>query len=131
MTRPEVTGYRLALDRAYRRAGFGIDTVPVFEGHGTGTAVGDATELRALGAARRDADPAARPAAISSVKALIGHTKAAAGVAGLIKATLAVRHRVVPPTAGCVSRTPGSTGRRCGWCRPPRRGRTGRRRAPG
>ncbi|SBT43032.1 type I polyketide synthase [Micromonospora auratinigra] len=110
MTRPEVTGYRLALDRAYRRAGFGIDTVPVFEGHGTGTAVGDATELRALGAARRDADPAARPAAISSVKALIGHTKAAAGVAGLIKATLAVRHRVVPPTAGCVSPHPGFDG---------------------
>ncbi|WP_320066148.1 type I polyketide synthase [Micromonospora sp. RTGN7] len=106
MTRPEVSGYRLALDRAYQRAGFGIDTVPVFEGHGTGTAVGDGTELRALGAARRDADPRARPAAISSVKALIGHTKAAAGVAGLIKATLAVHHRVVPPTTGCVDPHP-------------------------
>ncbi|WBB75814.1 type I polyketide synthase [Micromonospora sp. WMMD1128] len=106
MTRPEVAGYRLALDRAYRRAGFGVDTVPVFEGHGTGTAVGDATELRALGAARRDADPAGPAAAISSIKALIGHTKAAAGVAGLIKAALAVHHRVVPPTAGCVEPHP-------------------------
>ncbi|MGI5238425.1 type I polyketide synthase [Dactylosporangium sp. CA-139066] len=104
MTRPELAGYRLALQRAYERAGFGIDTVPVFEGHGTGTAVGDTTELRALSQARRAAGgtrtPPA-PAAIGSVKALIGHTKAAAGVAGLIKATLAVYHRVVPPTPGC------------------------------
>ncbi|MGC4902696.1 SDR family NAD(P)-dependent oxidoreductase [Micromonospora echinospora] len=100
MTRPEAQGYRLALDRAYQRAGFGIGTVPLFEGHGTGTAVGDATELRALSAARRDAG-AADPAAIGSIKALIGHTKAAAGVAGLIKATMALRHAIVPPTAGC------------------------------
>ncbi|CAM5382372.1 hypothetical protein SGRI78S_02176 [Streptomyces griseus subsp. griseus] len=46
ITRPEVSGYQLALARAYERAGFGIDTVPLFEGHGTGTAVGDATELQ-------------------------------------------------------------------------------------
>ncbi|WBB53770.1 type I polyketide synthase [Verrucosispora sp. WMMD573] len=100
MTRPEAHGYRLALDRAYRRAGFDIGTVALFEGHGTGTPVGDATELRALSAARRDAG-ATDPAAIGSIKALIGHTKAAAGVAGLIKATMALRHAIVPPTAGC------------------------------
>jgi len=61
ITRPEADGYRLALRRAYRRAGFGIDTVALFEGHGTGTEVGDATELRALSTARRDADPQAPP----------------------------------------------------------------------
>ena len=49
ITRPEVEGQLLALRRAYRRAGFGIGTVAYFEGHGTGTSVGDATELRALG----------------------------------------------------------------------------------
>ncbi|TDC42917.1 type I polyketide synthase [Micromonospora sp. KC213] len=102
ITRPEVNGYRLALRRAYERAGFGIDTVGLFEGHGTGTAVGDATELRALSTARRDADPDARPAAISSIKGMIGHTKAAAGVAGLIKAAMAVHHEVLPPAIGCV-----------------------------
>ncbi|MEV4711645.1 type I polyketide synthase [Micromonospora sp. NPDC049374] len=101
ITRPDALGYQRALRRAYRRAGFGIETVALFEGHGTGTAVGDTTELRALSAARRAADPTAAPAAIGSIKAMIGHTKAAAGVAGLIKATLAVHHGVVPPTAGC------------------------------
>ena len=102
ITRPEVSGYRLALQRAYERAGFGIDTVAMFEGHGTGTEVGDATELRALSLARRQANPTAPPAAISSIKGMIGHTKAAAGVAGLIKAAMAVHHEVVPPTIGCV-----------------------------
>ncbi|GAA2704371.1 SDR family NAD(P)-dependent oxidoreductase [Micromonospora olivasterospora] len=102
ITRPEADGHRLALDRAYRRAGYPVSSVPLFEGHGTGTAVGDATELRALSEARRAADPGASPAAIGSVKAMIGHTKAAAGVAGLIKAALALHHEVVPATTGCV-----------------------------
>ncbi|GID33052.1 type I polyketide synthase [Paractinoplanes brasiliensis] len=103
MTRPELAGYRLALRRAYERAGFGIETVPLFEGHGTGTQVGDATELTALATARGEAArPGARPAAVGSIKAMIGHTKAAAGVAGLIKAAMAVHHEVLPPTIGCV-----------------------------
>jgi enediyne polyketide synthase len=102
ITRPEVSGYQLALRRAYDRAGFGIETVPMFEGHGTGTQVGDTTELRALSLALKAADPTARPAAISSIKGMIGHTKAAAGVAGLIKAAMAVHHQVLPPTIGCV-----------------------------
>jgi len=106
MTRPEAEGYRLALHRAYRRAGFGIGTVPLFEGHGTGTEVGDATELGALSAARRTADPAAPPAVISSIKGMIGHTKAAAGVAGLIKTVMALHHRVLPPAVGCVEPHP-------------------------
>lgn len=101
ITRPESGGYRLALTRAYERAGFGIETVPLFEGHGTGTPVGDANELGALTAARAEAAPGAPPAAISSAKAMIGHTKAAAGVAGLIKAVMAVDARLLPPTIGC------------------------------
>ncbi len=106
ITRPEVGGYQLALRRAYERAGFGIDTVAMFEGHGTGTEVGDATELRALSLARAAASPAARPAAISTIKGMIGHTKAAAGVAGLIKAAMAVHHQVLPPAIGCVEPHP-------------------------
>jgi enediyne polyketide synthase len=106
ITRPEVGGYQLALRRAYERAGFGIETVPMFEGHGTGTEVGDATELRALSQARSQADPDAAPAAISSIKGMIGHTKAAAGVAGLIKAVMAVHDQILPPTIGCVDPHP-------------------------
>ncbi|MEW1699203.1 SDR family NAD(P)-dependent oxidoreductase [Streptomyces sp. NPDC091278] len=102
ITRPEPGGYRLALARAYERAGFGIETVPFFEGHGTGTPVGDANELGALTEARAAADPAAPTAAIGSVKAMIGHTKAAAGIAGLIKAVMAVDTSLLPPTIGCV-----------------------------
>ena len=104
ISRPEPGGQKLALRRAYRRAGFGIDTVGYFEGHGTGTAVGDAAELQALAEAVREALPgesAGPPAPIGSIKANIGHTKAAAGVAGLIKAALAVRHQILPPTTGC------------------------------
>ncbi|MFC5827036.1 type I polyketide synthase [Nonomuraea insulae] len=102
MTRPEVSGYKLAVSRAYEMAGFGIDTVPLFEGHGTGTAVGDATELTALSQSRAEADPSVTPAAIGSIKGMIGHAKAAAGVAGLIKAVMAVHEQVLPPTLGCV-----------------------------
>lgn len=101
LTRPEVAGQTLALQRAYRRAGFGIDTVAYFEGHGTGTSVGDATELQTLSQARRAAAPTAPPAVLGSIKANIGHTKAAAGLAGLLKATLAVHHQILPPTTGC------------------------------
>lgn len=123
ITRPEVEGQVIALRRAYARAGYGADTVAYFEGHGTGTAVGDATELQALARARREATvdvvangtkapsapsaqsapsaPSASPAVVSSVKAIIGHTKAAAGVAGLIKATMALCAQILPPAVGC------------------------------
>lgn len=106
ITRPEVEGQLIALRRAYTRAGYGADTVAYFEGHGTGTAVGDATELQALARARREVvvDVAARessPAVVSSIKAIIGHTKAAAGVAGLIKATMALGAQILPPAVGC------------------------------
>ena len=100
MTRPEVGGQALALERAYRRAGFDIGSVGYFEGHGTGTEVGDAVELRALTDARRKAG-ALDLAPIGSIKANIGHTKAAAGAAGMIKAVMAVWQGVLPPTTGC------------------------------
>ncbi len=108
ITRPEVEGQLIALRRAYARAGYGADTVAYFEGHGTGTAVGDATELQALARVRREAavngtteSPAPVRSIVSSVKAIIGHTKAAAGVAGLIKATKALETQILPPTVGC------------------------------
>lgn len=101
ITRPEPEGQRRALERAYRRAGYGPETVDLFEGHGTGTPVGDEVELRTLCSVRRAAGGS--PAALGSIKANIGHTKAAAGVAGLIKGTLALHHQIVPPATGVVT----------------------------
>ena len=80
---------------------YGIDDVAYFEGHGTGTSIGDAIELQALSRARSEATSHTPPAALGSIKANIGHTKAAAGIAGLMKATMAVHTRIVPPTTGC------------------------------
>lgn len=112
ITRPESPGQVLALDRAYCRAGYGIDSVGYFEGHGTGTAIGDAVELQALSQARRAASNHAPAAAIGSVKANIGHTKAAAGVAGLIKTAMALQAKVVPPNTGCDRPHPELSGER-------------------
>ena len=103
ITRPEIEGQLLALKRAYRRAGFGIETVSYFEGHGTGTSVGDTVELQALSRACNGASSTGAPAVVGSIKANIGHTKAAAGIAGLLKATLAVNSGILPPTTGCES----------------------------
>ncbi len=99
ITRPKVEGQLLALRRAYTRAGFGPDSVAYFEGHGTGTQVGDTVELKVLTRALTEAG-ADVPAVLGSIKANIGHTKAAAGVAGFIKAALAVHHRILPPMTG-------------------------------
>jgi enediyne polyketide synthase len=101
MTRPEAEGQLLAVRRAYRRAGIGIDSVAYFEGHGTGTSVGDATELGMLSRALQESGTRGSPPAIGSIKANIGHTKAAAGIAGLIKATMALHAQVIPPTTAC------------------------------
>jgi enediyne polyketide synthase len=101
ITRPEVAGQMLALRRAYEKSGYGIDSVAYFEGHGTGTSIGDATELQALSQSISQTRSNHRLAALGSIKANIGHTKAAAGVAGLIKATMAVHARILPPVTGC------------------------------
>lgn len=98
MTRPEVSGHRRAIEQAYGQAGYPMDTVSYFEGHGTGTAVGDDTEIQALASTREGSDRA--PAALGTIKGNIGHTKAAAGVAGLIKAVMAIHERTIPPITG-------------------------------
>jgi enediyne polyketide synthase len=100
LTRPDKDGQLIALRRAYERAGFGPETVALFEGHGTGTAVGDRAELAALMEVQK-CRRRLPPAALGSIKANIGHTKAAAGIAGLIKATLALHRGIIPPTTGC------------------------------
>jgi len=96
---PSTRGQVQCLRDAHRHAGVAPDSIELIEGHGTGTRVGDATEAAALAEVFRDAAPKrAAWCALGSVKSQIGHTKAAAGAAGLIKAALALYHKVLPPT---------------------------------
>ncbi|GAA1990904.1 hypothetical protein GCM10009738_84160 [Kitasatospora viridis] len=93
---PSQQGQLDCMRRAYRDAGVAPEQVGFVECHGSATKVGDAVELAALAQLREDE----RPVWVSSVKANIGHTMSAAGIAGLIKAALVVRHGVVPPQPG-------------------------------
>ena len=95
---PDPGSQLLALRRAYQRAGVDPADIQLIEGDGAGTAAGDLAELTAL-VTVRDGAPSA--AALGSVKANIGHAKAAAGAAGLIKTALAVSAGVIPPATGC------------------------------
>ena len=95
---PSPEGQARALRAAYRNAGVTPDTVGLVEAHGTGTIVGDATEARGLTSVYEDTGREGAWCALGSVKSMIGHTKAAAGAAGLIKAVMALHHRVLPPT---------------------------------
>ncbi|GAA1956891.1 type I polyketide synthase [Amycolatopsis minnesotensis] len=94
---PARSGQERALRRAYAAAGYGPETVELVEAHGTATQTGDAAEIAALRTVFAD-QTRARWCALGSVKSQIGHAKAAAGAAGLLKAVLALRHRVLPPT---------------------------------
>ncbi len=99
ITAPRVEGQVRAIQRAYARAGYGLGTVGLIEGHGTGTALGDDVELAAILAAL-DGEPEAR-CRIGSIKGQIGHCKAAAGMAGLLKAVMALERKILPPSPGC------------------------------
>ncbi|MFD7630904.1 SDR family oxidoreductase [Streptomyces sp. NPDC059851] len=98
LTAPRPEGQRAALERAYRGAGVSPAEVGLVEAHGTGTVVGDRTELGVLTAVFDEAGSRAGSCVLGSVKSQIGHTKCAAGLAGLIKAALALHTGVRPPT---------------------------------
>ncbi|MEU3296184.1 SDR family NAD(P)-dependent oxidoreductase [Streptomyces longwoodensis] len=95
---PRKEGQMTALRRAYEDADVSPDSIELFEAHGTGTAVGEATELSALSAVVSESGEEKQYAAVGSVKSQIGHTKAAAGAAGMIKLALALHHKLLPPT---------------------------------
>ena len=95
---PSPDGQARALRAAYRNAGVTPDTIGLVEAHGTGTIVGDATEARGLTSVYEDTGRGGSWCALGSVKSMIGHTKAAAGAAGLIKAVMALHHKILPPT---------------------------------
>ncbi|NIF98499.1 type I polyketide synthase, partial [Burkholderia sp. Ax-1720] len=101
-TAPSVAGQADAIRRAYQRSGIDPATIGYLETHGTGTTLGDPIEFRALRDAYGEAGGEGKQAycALGSVKANIGHTDVAAGLAGVLKAALCLAHRTRPPLAG-------------------------------
>jgi len=95
---PSSDGQTKALWNAYREADVAPRSIELVEAHGTGTSVGDAVEARALSGVYSKDNEGETWCAIGSVKSMIGHTKAAAGVAGLIKTAMALKHKVLPPS---------------------------------
>jgi len=93
---PRPDGQARALRRAYARAGYGPETIELIEAHGTGTVAGDIAEFEGLTQVFQGGS--GQWCALGSIKSQLGHTKAAAGAAGLIKVALALRHGVLPPT---------------------------------
>jgi acyl transferase domain-containing protein/phosphopantetheinyl transferase len=102
---PRVEGEELALRRAYSEAGIAPDTVGLIEAHGTAMPVGDQTEIEALRGVFGDRR-GAPTIALGSVKSMISHLLPAAGIAGIIKAALALHHKILPPTLHCEKPNP-------------------------
>jgi acyl transferase domain-containing protein/NAD(P)H-dependent flavin oxidoreductase YrpB (nitropropane dioxygenase family)/NADP-dependent 3-hydroxy acid dehydrogenase YdfG len=100
LTAPRPEGQMRALRRAYAQARFSPATVGLVEAHGTGTVAGDGAEVKALSTVFAEHSQEHQWCAIGSVKSMIGHTKATAGVAGVVKAALALHHRTLPATIG-------------------------------
>ncbi|WAJ42451.1 type I polyketide synthase [Mycobacterium sp. Aquia_216] len=105
-TVPSVSGQADVIRRALAAAGLGSDDIDYVEAHGTGTEVGDPVEVRALGEVFGECRQ--RPVRVGSVKTNIGHTGGAAGIAGLLKAALAVENAVIPPSLNYDSAAPGN-----------------------
>ena len=97
-TAPSVEGQSNVISAAIRMSGINPESISYVEAHGTGTQVGDPIEIAGLERAFRAHTDKKQFCAIGAVKGNIGHLDAAAGVAGLIKATLALKHKRIPAT---------------------------------
>ncbi|HEY6804820.1 MAG TPA: SDR family NAD(P)-dependent oxidoreductase [Pyrinomonadaceae bacterium] len=105
-TAPGVNGQAEVIAEAHAISGMNPETITYVETHGTGTALGDPVEVEALTQAFRHTTDAKSFCAIGSVKTNIGHLDAAAGVAGLIKTVLALKHRQIPPSLNFENENP-------------------------
>ncbi len=97
ITVPNGNAQERVMRLAYERAGVLPRDIQYVEAHGTGTPVGDPIEARAIGTVLSDGRPACDQCVVGSVKTNIGHLEAAAGIAGLIKTVLSLKHRTIPP----------------------------------
>ncbi|QFU91038.1 Erythronolide synthase, modules 1 and 2 [Amycolatopsis sp. YIM 10] len=96
LTQPNEAAQRDVLRRAHERARISATELQYVELHGTGTPAGDPVEAAALGAVVGSGRPRTQPLPVGSVKTNVGHLGAAAGIAGLIKVAMAIRHRELP-----------------------------------
>ena len=103
---PNPPAQEAVLREAYRCAGVSPGDIQYVEAHGTGTLLGDPIEVKALGAVLGLDRPPGRLCALGAVKTNIGHLEAAAGIAGLIKVALALKHREIPPNLHFVEPNP-------------------------
>ena len=96
---PLADGQARTLRRAYKAAGYSTSTVELLEAHGTGTRAGDAAEFSGLSQVFGEREEGTEPwCALGSVKSQVGHTKAAAGAAGLFKILMSLNEGVIPPS---------------------------------
>lgn len=98
---PRLEGQELAIRRAYQADGVDPRTVELVEAHGTGIPLGDVTEISALARVFGPRDGPRATCGVGTIKSMIGHCRSAAGIAGIIKASLALHHKVLPPTLHC------------------------------
>lgn len=106
ITAPNPVGQILAIERGWKNAGLSPDSGTLFEGHGTSTRVGDVVEVQSMAHVLDSFHLPHASVALGSVKSNIGHLKGAAGAAGLLKAALALRDKVLPPSVHCEHRNP-------------------------
>jgi len=100
ITAPNGKSQAKAILRAYNRAKYSSREVDFIEGHGTGTTVGDIAELEGISISR-GSKASLRSCGVTSLKSIIGHTKAASGIGGFIKTVIALNQRILPPLASC------------------------------
>ncbi|HVG19703.1 MAG TPA: type I polyketide synthase, partial [Blastocatellia bacterium] len=106
LTTPSREGQEAVLREAYLNAGIPPASVTYVEVHGTGTSVGDPIEVESLGSVLCEGRAGDEPCLIGSVKSNIGHTEGAAGIAGIIKAALCLKHRAIPASLHCEQLNP-------------------------
>jgi acyl transferase domain-containing protein/SAM-dependent methyltransferase/NAD(P)-dependent dehydrogenase (short-subunit alcohol dehydrogenase family)/acyl carrier protein len=97
LTAPSGLSQQQVLQAAHHDAGVAPGQITYIEAHGTGTALGDPIEVEALAAVFSGVVPSSTPCLLGSVKTNFGHLEAAAGIAGLVKTALSIRHRRIPP----------------------------------
>ncbi|NWG21710.1 MAG: SDR family NAD(P)-dependent oxidoreductase [Chloroflexi bacterium] len=103
ITAPNPLGQVLAVERAWQDAGLDPSTATLVEAHGTSTRVGDVVEVESLATCFRGERGSI---GLGSAKSNIGHLKAGAGAAGMLKAVMAIHHKILPPTLNCEKPNP-------------------------